>query len=184
LIPAAENMPGDNAFLLGEILEYPNGLSVEIGNTDSEGRLVLADALIFAQTIGAERIVDMATLTYSCTGAIGSQYAGIWGDDELVKEIAAGADPVGEKVWQLPLATEYESYLNSHCADICNVSSVGEAGAITAALFLKKFVEDSNVQWAHLDMAGLKDCSSTKGYLVPGATGFGARLLAEWITRQ
>ncbi|MDQ8734720.1 leucyl aminopeptidase family protein [Paenibacillus sp. LHD-38] len=180
LIPAAENMPGGNALLPGEILTYANGLTVQIGNTDAEGRLVLADALLYAHRLGARDVADIATLTYSCTGALGSKYAGVFGDQSLVDSMRDVSARVGEKVWQLPLADEYESYLDSDCADICNVSSVGEAGAITAALFLRRFV-DPSMKWVHLDMAGLKDASATKGHVVHGATGFGTRLLAEWV---
>jgi len=183
LIPAAENMPGGNALLPGEILTYANGLTVQIGNTDAEGRLVLADALLYAHRLGAVEVADIATLTYSCTGALGSKYAGVWGDRDVVDAMREAGDRVGEKVWQLPLADEYDSYLDSDCADLCNVSSVGEAGAITAALFLRRFVHPT-MKWVHLDMAGLKEVSATKGYLVQGATGFGTRLLAEWVLHR
>ncbi|WP_314591558.1 leucyl aminopeptidase family protein [Paenibacillus terrigena] len=183
LVPAAENMPGGNALLPGEILTYTNGLTVQIGNTDAEGRLVLADALLYAHRLGAAEVADIATLTYSCTGALGSKYAGVWGEQTLVDSMREVAALVGEKVWQLPLADEYDSYLDSDCADLCNVSSVGEAGAITAALFLRRFVHPS-MKWVHLDMAGLKEVSAAKGYLVQGATGFGTRLLAEWVLHR
>jgi leucyl aminopeptidase len=180
LVAAAENVPDANALLPGEVLRYANGTTVQVGNTDSEGRLVLADALVYAGQIGAQRVVDMATLTYSCVGAIGSQLAGIWGDDLLAQSIRAVGEGVGEKLWQLPLVDEYEDYLKSDYADICNISRVGEAGAITAALFLRKFTSPS-YKWAHIDMNGLKEASGCKGHLVIGATGYGARLLAEWV---
>ncbi|OPA75193.1 peptidase M17 [Paenibacillus selenitireducens] len=183
LIPAAENMPGGNALLPGEILTYANGLTVQIGNTDAEGRLVLADALLYAHRLGAQEVADIATLTYSCTGALGSKYAGVFGDQALVDTMREVSAKVGEKVWQLPLADEYDSYLDSDCADVCNVSSVGEAGAITAALFLRRFVHPS-LKWVHLDMAGLKDVAATKGYTVQGATGYGTRLLAAWVLHR
>ncbi|WP_169083667.1 leucyl aminopeptidase family protein [Paenibacillus sp. PL91] len=180
LVAAAENVPDANALLPGEVLRYANGTTVQVGNTDSEGRLVLADALVYAGQIGAKRVVDMATLTYSCGGALGSLLAGIWGDDSLVQSIRTVGEGVGEKLWQLPLVDEYEAYLKSDYADICNISRVGEAGAITSALFLRKFTSPS-YKWAHIDMNALKESSDSKGHLVVGATGYGTRLLAEWI---
>ncbi|MEC0227485.1 leucyl aminopeptidase family protein [Paenibacillus alba] len=180
LIAAAENMPDGGALLPGELLQYPNGVSVQVGNTDSEGRLVLADALIHAHRLGAAEAIDIATLTYSCGAALGSKYAGIWGQDALVAEITQAGKLVDEKVWQLPLVDEYEAYLHSDFADLCNISRVGEAGATTAALFLRKFV-DSSLRWAHIDMASLKDVSSAHGWHSIGATGYGARLLAQLV---
>lgn len=183
LIAAAENMPDGEALLPGELLQYPNGVSVQVGNTDSEGRLVLADALIHAQRLGAVEAVDIATLTYSCGAALGSKYAGIWGDDAMVAEIVQAGKQVSEKVWQLPLVDEYEAYLHSDYADICNISRVGEAGATTAALFLRKFVQPT-LRWAHIDMASLKDVSSAQGWHSAGATGYGARLLAQFVRNR
>ncbi|NOU75960.1 peptidase M17 [Paenibacillus sp. LMG 31458] len=183
LIAAAENMPDGEALLPGELLQYPNGVSVQVGNTDSEGRLVLADALIHAQRLGAVEAVDIATLTYSCGAALGSKYAGIWGEDTIVAEIVQAGKQVSEKVWQLPLVDEYEAYLHSDYADICNISRVGEAGATTAALFLRKFVQPS-LRWAHIDMASLKDVSSAQGWHSAGATGYGARLLAQFVRNR
>lgn len=183
LIPAAENMPDGAALLPGEVLQYPNGVSVQVGNTDSEGRLVLADALIRAHWLGAKEVVDAATLTYSVNAALGSRYAGIWGDGDLVHTVRTVGEPIGERVWELPLVDEYEAYLKSDYADICNISHVGEAGATTAALFLRKFVHAS-LKWVHIDMASLKDSSSTRGYVVPGATGYGARLMADLVAAR
>ncbi|MDG0876443.1 leucyl aminopeptidase family protein [Paenibacillus thiaminolyticus] len=183
IIPAAENMPDGSALLPGDVLTYPNGVSVQVGNTDSEGRLVLADALIYAHAIGAKEAVDMATLTYSCQGALGSKYAGIWGDEPTVSALRSLGRLTGEKVWELPLAEEYAGYLASDYADICNISRVGEAGAITAALFLRRFVHPS-MRWAHIDMAAMKEAASTAGYVAAGATGYGARLLAEFVAER
>lgn len=183
IVPAAENIPDGNALLPGDVLTYPNGVSVQVGNTDSEGRLVLADALIHAHALGAKEVVDMATLTYSCQGALGSKYAGIWGDEHTVSTIRSLGRFTGEKVWELPLAEEYADYLASDYADICNISHVGEAGAITAALFLRNFVHPS-MRWAHIDMAAMKEASSTAGYVAAGATGYGARLLAEFVAER
>jgi len=183
LVPAAENSPSGGALLPGEVIAYANGLTVQVGNTDSEGRLVLADALIRAHRIGAERAIDVATLTYSVIGALGSRVAGILGDDELVRDIRAAGEPFGERVWQLPLVDEYEAYLASDYADTSNISRVGEASAITAALFLRKFVHPA-LKWAHIDMSGTKEASSAKGQRAVGATGFGARMLAEYVAKN
>lgn len=183
IIAAAENVPDGNALLPGDVLQYPNGVSVQVGNTDSEGRLVLADGLIHAHTLGAKEVVDMATLTYSCQGALGSKYAGIWGHEHTVSTIRSLCCFTGEKVWELPLADEYEGYLKSDYADICNISCVGEASAITAALFLRKFVHHS-MKWAHIDMAAMKEASATSGYVVAGATGYGTRMLADFVSER
>ncbi|MFC5401535.1 leucyl aminopeptidase family protein [Cohnella soli] len=183
LVPSAENSPSDRALLPGEIIRYANGLTVQVGNTDSEGRLVLADALIYAHKIGATQAVDIATLTYSVVGALGSKLAGVLGDDGLAAELQAAGEPFGERLWQLPLVDEYESYLDSDYADTSNISRVGEASAITASLFLRKFVHPS-LKWAHIDMSGTKESSSAKGELALGATGYGARLLASYVTAQ
>ncbi|BBI36359.1 leucyl aminopeptidase family protein [Cohnella abietis] len=180
LVPSAENSPSDRAMLPGEIIRYANGLTVQVGNTDAEGRLVLADALIYAHRIGAEQAIDLATLTYSVVGALGSKLAGILGDDELVQALKSAGEPFGERVWQLPLVDEYESYLDSDYADACNISRVGEAGVITSSLFLRKFVHPS-LKWAHIDMNGPKDSSSAKGEFAVGATGFGTRMLAAFL---
>ncbi|MDQ6422309.1 leucyl aminopeptidase family protein [Paenibacillus sp. LHD-117] len=183
LVPSAENSPSGRALLPGEVIRYANGLTVQVGNTDSEGRLVLADALLYASRIGAETAIDLATLTYSVIGALGSKMAGILGDDPLAQEIKLAGEPYGEFVWQLPLVDEYESYLDSDYADVCNISRVGEAGVITSSLFLRKFVHPS-LKWAHIDMSGTKDSSSAKGQFAVGATGFGARMLAEFLVRN
>jgi len=173
LVPAAENSPSDRALLPGEIIRYANGLTVQVGNTDSEGRLVLADALLHAHRLGAETAIDLATLTYAVVGALGSKVAGILGDDGLARELQAAGRPFDERLWQLPLVEEYESYLDSDYADTNNISHVGEAGAITAAFFLRKF-----------DMNGVKAVSSASGEKAVGATGYGVRMLAESIMRS
>ncbi|WP_219834162.1 M17 family metallopeptidase [Paenibacillus sp. R14(2021)] len=183
LVPAAENTPSDRSMLPGELIRYANGLTVQVGNTDSEGRLILADALIYAHRLGAAEAIDLATLTYSVVGALGSKVAGILGDDRLADALKTAGKPFGEHVWQLPLVDEYESYMDSDYADACNISRVGEAGAITASLFLRKFVHP-DLAWAHIDMNGPKDASSAKGEFAVGATGFGARMLAAYLMKQ
>ncbi|MCD9023560.1 leucyl aminopeptidase family protein [Cohnella silvisoli] len=180
LVPTAENVIAGNALLPSDVIRYANGLTVQVGNTDSEGRLILADALIHAHRIGAAEAIDLATLTYSVVGALGTKIAGVFGDDELALTLKHAGEPFGEKVWQLPLVDEYESYLDSAYADVCNISNGDGGGAITAALFLRKFV-DPSLRWAHIDMNGPKDSSSAKGEQAIGATGFGARMLASYI---
>lgn len=180
LVPTAENVISGDCMLPSDVIQYANGLTVQVGNTDSEGRLILADALIYAHRIGAAEAIDMATLTYAVVGALGTKIAGILGNDELVQLCKNAGEPFGEKVWQLPLVDEYESYMDSTYADVCNISSGDGAGAITAALFLRKFVHPS-MKWAHIDMNGPKDSSSAKGEKAVGATGFGARMLASYL---
>jgi len=180
LVPTAENVISGNCLLPSDVIRYANGLTVQVGNTDSEGRLILADALIHAHRIGAVEAIDMATLTYAVVGALGTKIAGIFGDDGLVGLCKNAGEPFGEKVWQLPLVDEYESYLDSTYADVCNISSGDGGGAISAALFLRKFVHPS-LKWAHIDMNGPKDSSSASGQQAIGATGFGARMLASFV---
>ncbi|WP_165822609.1 leucyl aminopeptidase family protein [Paenibacillus montanisoli] len=181
LVPSAENSPSDRSLLPGEVIRYANGVTVQVGNTDSEGRLILADALIYAHRIGAAQAIDMATLTYSVVGALGSRVAGLLGDNQLAQSLRTAGEPFGERVWQLPLVDDYEAYLDSDYADTSNISKVGEAGTITAALFLRKFVHP-DLAWAHIDMNGPKESSSAKGEFATGATGFGARMLSAYIT--
>lgn len=180
LVPTAENMPDGASMLPGEVIEYPNGMSVHVGNTDAEGRLVLADALILAEKMGAEKVVDIATLTGSCLAALGTKLAGVWGDDQVVGALKQSATFTGENVWHMPLVEEYDEYLYSPIADVKNITDYAYAGAITAALFLRKFIGE-NQQWAHVDIAGPMDVSRAHTYSNEGATGFGARLLADWV---
>ncbi|SDW78388.1 M17 family metallopeptidase [Paenibacillus sp. CF384] len=180
LVPSAENSPSDRSMLPGEVIRYANGVTVQVGNTDSEGRLILADALVYAHQLGAEQVIDMATLTYSVVGALGTAVAGAFGQNELVQALKAAGEPYGEKIWQLPIIDEYEGYLSSDYADTSNISSGNGGGAIMAALFLRKFVHPA-LTWAHMDMNGPKDCSSAKGQLAVGATGWGARLLSAYV---
>ncbi|MBX6395197.1 MAG: leucyl aminopeptidase [Alicyclobacillaceae bacterium] len=180
LVPAAENMPGGHSMLPGEIIEYANGTTVQVANTDAEGRLILADALILAGQRGAQTAVDIATLTGACAAALGGKVAGVFGDDRLTHVLKEIGDEVGDRVWPLPLVDDYETMLKSEYADVKNISEGPYGGAITAALFLRRFVPEG-VRWAHIDMAGPMDTSSTKGYWVAGATGFGVRLLARFV---
>lgn len=181
LIAAAENVPDAGCMLPGELIAYPNGVSVQVINTDAEGRLVLADALIHAGTLGAQQIVDIATLTGAAAAALGDRYAAIFGHDDIVQAVTEAGNQAGDAVWRLPLVDEYEKQLDSVYADIANVGS-GQ-GAIIAALFLRKFVPGT-AQWAHVDMAGPMEATKTSGYRPAGATGYGARLLAQFVMLQ
>ena len=181
LMPIVENMPDNKSILPGDVIRYKNGLNVQIGNTDAEGRLILADALIRADELKADYVVDIATLTGAIHRALGSKLAGVFGDDELAKLMKEIGDQNGDFNWPMPLVDDYESYLSSDYADFSNISNKSEAGAITAALFLRRFVSDQS-KWLHVDMAGVME-SGEKGYYTKSATGYGARLLADFATK-
>ncbi|MBW8348561.1 leucyl aminopeptidase family protein [Bacillus sp. IITD106] len=179
LIPMVENMPDRHSFLPSEVIQYKNGLTVQIGNTDAEGRLILADGLIRAGEIQADYIVDIATLTGAIGNALGSKIAGVFGDEELADDMKKLGRENGDYVWPMPLVDAYDSYLNSDYADLCNISAKAEAGSITAGLFLRRFVPKSS-KWLHIDMAGVMASNRATGYYPKTATGFGARLLADF----
>ena len=175
----AENMPGGNAMRPGDVVRAASGDTVEIQNTDAEGRLALCDALDYAQKQWTPAaVVDIATLTGACAVALGTQVAGLFCDDDALAEHIRAAGAVGgENYWPLPLWKGYEDNLKSEVADICHMGP-REGGAIHAALFLKHFVREG-VRWAHLDIAGV-DWATKKTVLCPvGSTGFGARTLLE-----
>ncbi|MFD2044821.1 leucyl aminopeptidase family protein [Ornithinibacillus salinisoli] len=178
LIPIVENMPDANAVLPGEVIHYKNGSTVQVGNTDAEGRLILADGLIRAGEKGAEYVVDIATLTGSIWNALGTKLAGVFGDEALAFKMKEIGDTNGDYNWPMPLVDAYDDYLNSDFADFSNTSSKTEAGSITASLFLRRFVPEA-CKWLHVDMAGVM-MSQEKGYYSKAATGFGARLLADF----
>jgi len=177
VIPAAENLPSENALKPGDILTAMNGRTIEIISTDAEGRLILADALGYAKKLGAKLMVDVATLTGSCWVALGNIYSGAFGNNqELVdKVITAGAE-AGELIWQMPMHEGYEEQIKSDVADIKNVGSK-YGGAITAAQFLAEFVGDT--PWVHLDIAGKELSEKERAYLVKGATGVSVRTLVN-----
>lgn len=178
LIQIVENMPDNQSLLPGDVITYKNGHTVQVGNTDAEGRLILADGLLRAGELEADYVFDIATLTGAVVMALGSSVAGIFGDEELMQEMKKVGDENGDRVWPMPLVEDYESYLKSDYADFSNISHKGEAGSITAGLFLRKFVHDPN-KWIHIDKAGRMD-GKNKGYYSDGAPGFGARLLADF----
>jgi leucyl aminopeptidase len=179
LIPATENLPDGRAYKPGDILRSMSGLTIEVINTDAEGRLILADALHYARRYQPKGVVDMATLTGACVIALGKVTAGLMGNNgDLLGALKGAADRSGEKVWELPLHDEYAEQIESDVADVKNTGG-RPAGTITAGLFLKKFADE--YPWAHLDIAGTAWADGTKGYRVKGATGFGVRLLVEWL---
>jgi leucyl aminopeptidase len=176
---ATENMISGRALRPGDILTASNGKTIEVNNTDAEGRLTLADALVFAEKLGVDAIVDLATLTGACIVALGDNIAGLWSpSDDLATAIQAASTTAGEKFWTMPLEEQYFDGLKSIVADMKNTGP-RFAGAITAALFLKQFVTDT--PWAHLDIAGTVWSEKESGYHNPGATGFGVRTLVEWV---
>jgi leucyl aminopeptidase len=177
-VPASENLPGGRAQKPGDVIRYANGKTVEVLNTDAEGRLVLADALVLAARSGPDAIVDLATLTGAARIALGSLYACVLGNDQaLVDGLLAASRATGEGLWQLPLVREYRDDLKSPIADLKNVG--GDAGTITAALFLAEFVD--GVPWAHLDIAGPAFADKELPTAPRGATGYGVRLLVEYL---
>ena len=179
--PMVENMPSGSAIRPGDVLRMRNGTTVEVLNTDAEGRLILADALSLAASERADAIVDLATLTGACVVALGEKVAGVMGNrDAWVDQVRAAAVRAGEPLWPLPLPAEYRKLLDSEVADVRNISTGSYGGALTAGLFLERFVDD--VAWAHLDIAGPARASSDDGELTKGGTGFGVRSLLELAT--
>ena len=176
-----DNMPSGSAMKLGDVLHIRNGKTVEIHNTDAEGRLILADGLSLAAEEAPDAIVDIATLTGAAMAALGQEMAAVIGSDEaLIAQVQTSAEQVDEPVWQLPLAKDrYRKLLDSVVADMKNVGGP-YAGATTAAIFLSEFVGD--VPWAHLDIAGPMNVDNDAGWKSKGATGFGTRLLIDFAT--
>jgi len=179
LIPATDNMPGGNALCPGDIIRYSNGVSVEVLNTDAEGRLILADALIYAQRYKPTGIIDLATLTGACVVALASHATGMLGTDDALKQgLSAAGSKTYERVWELPLFAEYDEMLKSQAADLKNIGGKW-GGAITAAAFLKRFAADA--PWVHLDIAGTAILDEDTDYSRKGGSGVGVRLLAEFL---
>ncbi len=177
-VPMVENMPSGSAIRPGDVLTIRNGKTVEVLNTDAEGRLILADALSVAAEDKPDAVVDLATLTGACMVALGDKVAGLMGNNEPWQEqVRAAADRAGEPVWPLPLPSDYRKLLDSEVADLRNISTGNYGGALTAGLFLREFA--GTVPWAHLDIAGPARASADDGYLVKGGTGFGVRTLVE-----
>ena len=172
-----DNMPSGSALRLGDIIVMRGGKTVEVINTDAEGRLVMADALVLATEEPVDAIVDIATLTGACLRTFGIEIAGVMGNnDALVSQVKASAERVDEPVWELPLAHRYRGELTSVIADLRNMGGAN-AGSITAALFLNEFVGD--VPWAHIDIAGTAQAPAARTWTNKGTTGFGTRLLID-----
>ena len=180
-VPATENLPGGRAQKPGDIIRYLNGKTVEVLNTDAEGRLVLADALALATRgrVKPDVLIDLATLTGACRVALGNLFAGVMGNDQaLVDALVTAGREAGEPLWQLPLVREYRDDLKSPIADLKNVGG-SEGGSIVAGLFLQEFVD--GVPWAHLDIAGPAFTEKELPHAPRGGTGFGVRLLLRYL---
>ena len=181
VVGLVENMPGGNAQRPGDIVKAYNGKTIEVLNTDAEGRLVLADALSFTEKkFKPKFIIDLATLTGAIIMALGEEYAGLFSNnDDLSNKIFSAGEKVNEKVWRLPLHKNYDKLMDSPIADIQNINYSGGAGSITAAQFLQRFIEKT--PWAHLDIAGMAFSKKAANLNPGGATGFGVRLLNQLI---
>jgi leucyl aminopeptidase len=176
----AENMPDGNAQRPGDVLRINNGTTVEVLNTDAEGRLVLADGLSLAAASEPDAILDLATLTGACMVALGPRIAGLMGNnDALLEQVRLAADRAGEKVWPLPLPLEYRKDLESEIADLKNIAGGRYGGALHAGLFLQEFVDGR--PWAHLDIAGPARFESEDAYVPKGGSGFGVRTILETV---
>lgn len=176
---ATENMISGQAMHPGDILTASNGKTIEVNNTDAEGRLTLADALVFAEKLGVDAIVDLATLTGACIIALGNDIGGLWAtDDAVASQLKTASEAAGEKFWQMPMEDKYFDGLKSPIADMKNTGP-RPGGSITAALFLKQFVKET--PWAHLDIAGPVWTDKEDGYNNAGATGFPVRTLVNWV---
>jgi len=183
IIPIVENMPSGKATRPGDIIRSYAGKTIEIGNTDAEGRLILVDAISYAvKSYKPQLLIDLATLTGACVVALGEKIAGVFSnDDDLAATVIASGEKTHERCWRMPLPDDYKELLKSDLADMNNMSSTRWGGAVTAALFLSEFVGDT--RWAHIDIAGPAFLKKASAYCEPGGTGFGVRLLAELLEK-
>jgi leucyl aminopeptidase len=182
LVAAAENLPSGTAMRVGDVITHYGGQTVEVLNTDAEGRLVLADALAYADDVLApDLVVDLATLTGAARVALGTSIAALFAtDDALATALLDAGTASGDRLWRMPLAGDYRDALDSPVADLANVARAGgRAGSIDAALFLREFTGGRS--WAHLDIAGAARATSDDGENSKGATGFGTRVLLRWL---
>ncbi|MDQ3019258.1 MAG: leucyl aminopeptidase [Bacteroidota bacterium] len=183
LIPMAENMPDGNAFKPGDVITAYNGMTIEVDNTDAEGRLILADALSYASQFNPKAVIDMATLTGAVVIAIGNVASGIMGNDQnLIDKIFKAGTQSYDRVWQLPLWDEYDKMIDSDIADVRNTGSSRQAGSITAGMFLKRFT--GNYPWAHIDIAATAMRDSKSDYNPKNATGAGVRLVTQFLMNE
>jgi len=184
IIPAAENMPSGEAFRPGDIITTSSGKTVEVEDTDAEGRLILADALHYASQLNPDEIIDLATLTGACVVALGEFVAGIFTKyDVMADEIYKSGLATFDRVWRLPLWNDYNELIKSDFADVANLGASRWGGAITAAKFLEHFV-DENIPWMHIDIAGPASNNSSKNYTKKYMTGFGVRLLFDYLSKK
>jgi len=181
IFATVENMPSGNALRPGDVVTAMNKTTIEVLNTDAEGRLILADALVYAAKQKPDLMIDLATLTGACVVALGEEITGVMSNNsKLAKEIIASAQSTGEKMWELPLEKSYRKLINGDIADIKNIGGRW-GGALTAGLFLQEFVE-SNIPWAHLDIAGPAFAEhDIDAYTKKGGTGHGVRTLLRLL---
>jgi leucyl aminopeptidase len=181
LLALAENMPSGEAIRVSDVLTHRGGKTVEVMNTDAEGRLVLADALAYGAESGPDAMIDIATLTGAQIVALGNKIAGLMGNDEdLINQVRAAAQTAGEQVWHLPLPDEYADHLRSEVADLKNIGKPMQAGTLIGGLYLRNFVGE--IPWAHLDIAGPAFSEEGDGwYNAKGATGMGVRTLVRLL---
>jgi leucyl aminopeptidase len=178
VVPATENMPGGRAQKPGDVQTAMSGKTIEVLNTDAEGRLILADAVTYAQKLGCTRMVDAATLTGAIVVALAGINSGVFGtNQEFTDKVLASARATGEKMWPMPMDDEYREMIKGTIADIQNISSGKGGGAITGAMFIREFVND--VPWVHLDIAGTAWLDDAKPWMAKGATGVGVRTLVD-----
>lgn len=185
VVGLVENMPDGNAQRPGDVVKSADGQTIEVLNTDAEGRLVLADALWYTQDkFKPKTIIDLATLTGAIIVALGSSRAGLFSnDDKMADQLSKAGEATGEPVWRLPLGDVYDKQIDSQIADMQNIGSEREAGSITAAQFLKRFIKN-NTPWTHLDIAGTAWSKKASKLGPKGATGYGVRLLNEWVSKN
>ncbi|OIO47127.1 MAG: hypothetical protein AUJ28_01225 [Parcubacteria group bacterium CG1_02_37_51] len=182
IIAACENMPSGRSYKPGDVLTNMQGKTIEIGNTDAEGRVTLSDSLAYAQSLGIKKIVDLATLTGASMIAMGPHYTSLFAnDDKFAKDLLNAAKVTGEKLWQMPLPSEYKELNKSKIADVRNIASTRSGGAITAALFLQEFIEEG-VTWSHWDIASPAFAEKAfNSYTPEGGVGHGVRTLLNWL---
>src|SRR4030042_3489305 len=179
IIPSAENRPSGTSYRPGDIITTLSGKTVEVLNTDAEGRMILCDGLAYAVKQNCDVIIDIATLTGACRVALGKYMAGLMGnDDRLMKQLQTAAEESGEKVWPMPSGDEYAEEMKSKIADLKNTGSRW-GGACTAAAFLRQFAD--NAKWAHLDIAGTDMSEAATEHTATGSSGFGVRLLTTYL---
>jgi len=177
--PITENLPGGDAIKIGDIIRYANGRTAEMLNTDAEGRVILADGLLYAESLKPDVILDFATLTGAAIVALGMNITAVLGDDKLCQKFVSLGERSGESFWQLPMPAEYRKHIESKVADIKNIGNSGEAGTMAGAFYLKEFVTTS--PWVHFDIAGPAFLKGEDGVNPPGATGIPVRTVFEYL---